>query len=159
MTRKKKKLIIVVILIVILVPIGFYSAFKIYSNSSSGIANGYETRNHINLPNNMKAVYNFDNIAWFGEGVRYTVFQLQSTPDSKFTTSFSCENLKELDNPAELKIEFEISMKSVLDLINISENYLPDWEKEYLWDNSTSASLKMLYFPDSLILYLCEYIN
>ena len=110
----------------------------------------YEQRFGITLPENMEVLFHFSNVGWFGDGSRYTVFQLQEQLSEKdFFVMFDGAlepSHGQLRNETEFIRSFN---RHVLNSIyhQIPQKFLPDWEQVFFWGPDTLLLLWVVYFP------------
>lgn len=114
----------------------------------------------IELPEIKKELFRKSDDHWHGDGVRYAVFLLDKTPEELIFDFFKEKNS-----------EFESFVNDRLSEADFSvpEKYLPQWDKSYCWKKIdiykdyepgleiTEKHCCMIYFPEDLILSICQY--
>ena len=108
----------------------------------------------IDLPSDTELVYcHYESEDSFhGDGIDYFVFKFHETP-SGIVKNFKSVNLKEGDNPDELKeelIEYFSSIQVLTD--KIPQEYLPDWDSEIIWNDGAFSAI---YYPESMEMIVC----
>ena len=152
---------IIVILILAIFLLSACSLFRKQKSFESVFFNNWG----IVLPENMELEFSKSEPGPFGEGTRYAVLRPQTEP-----TEFIADFLRERDEEFENAVNKRISGAEY----EIPENFLPDWEAEYFWKHVGKNlvpdtyghgvilygnNLYMIYFPDSLMLVICQHFT
>lgn len=146
--------------------IAIVSVFIVVLNVVNSPANNIEKQWGVALPPGIKTEYHLNNIGWFGEGERFTVFTLD--PDNARHASFVKQRFGkisagggEADDPSLFE---QVIDKLFSDYADIPEKYAPVWSDQYYWYAANSFSLSdylasnlfMIYFPERSRLIVCE---
>jgi hypothetical protein len=138
--EKRFFLFYVILGIFMIIPIGLFLAGNLYYTDIRLIERDW----NITIPKHMQLEYKSENKDWFGEGIKYIAFRLETEPVS-FIADFSYKRGKfsQIDRAlSELRIPFR---------------YLPDWSDEYYWKRLQNGGyLYILYYPNTLRLLFCE---
>lgn len=142
--------ILSVILIFILIFLVLFFIIQKQSNYIKIINSNW----NLNLPTDMNETFSVDSGASFlGDGIRYHVFEIKSPINNKLNWSTLF---------LDLKPEIESKSKSILESLEISENYYPDLDeidKYYYIENDDSSKLYILFNGYLRKIYVIEYIK
>ncbi len=157
MKKKRRGIIIIIIGLIVIIPCLYITGNIIYNKihySDKTVA--YEESWEIDLPEYIEVYETKTPLAWFNEGIKYTVFELEEVP-----TNF-LDNFVE-DTDLEYQNEFQMIWTSHNEQISIKSDYVPQWEEEYLCQKLTcsqeSDRLYLFYFSDSKKLIICQSIT
>lgn len=115
---------------------------------------------NIKLPSDTEMVYCLyeSKDSWFGDGVDYFVFKFKKEPTGVIE-NFTSLNLKEDENPNELKVELIAFFDSAISMADdkIPQKYLPDWDEEMTWQyGGQVAGLSAVYYPERMEMIICK---
>ncbi len=100
---------IFIILLVLFIPLVTF----LYSNNN----HIYEDNWNISLPTNIVSTYEINNQGWFGDGESYEIFEY--------------DNVDTLDLVNEKNEQFEETFNSILNNLEVSNDYKPDFNNNY----------------------------
>lgn len=131
-------------LVVVLIAINVICIFKTFNNPVKAI----ERKWGMSLPSYLSLVYLKNDIGWFGEGQRYSLFLL--TKDNELIAS--------LGNASYVVKKVT---EDIITQMKIPYQYMPDWENDYrckIIGQMVGTHMCILYFPHSKKLIICEEI-
>lgn len=144
---KKLKIIQRTALFIVLIFIMFY-IHHIIKLCSFSIQDVYEINWNIELGDDANLVYDIHTpISFHGDGERFTIFEVQKNKI----------NLKDFYRG----IEHEAFAEEILDILDVSEDNKPDFDKDYIWKWETKQSNKLLmvYCNENNYLYLFQHLQ
>lgn len=113
---------------------------------------------NVKLPSDTQLVYcHYESKDSFhGDGADYFVFKFKKEPTGVIA-NFKSLNLKDGENPDELKNELIEFFNSAISLVNeIPQEYLPDWDSEMIWNyGGPFDGLSAIYYPESMEMIVC----
>ncbi len=142
---KKKKVIIIITTVIVLVftaAVGLYAAGNIYYSSQRI----YEENWNIELPDDIKEKFDANNQGWFGDGVRYTIYETKE--QSAYFNDFESKKNSEIEE----------TFKEVFSELNLSNSEYPDWEHDYVWKqlNRYENRLYMVFDKETNTLFVAQ---
>ncbi len=158
MKNKKLALVIAAVLTALICTVitaGFSCSF--FSQMNGGyVASLLKSSWDVDLPENAKVLYYVENTGFSGDGDRYYVLKYEEEP-TELLENFKFERDDAFEN------SFRDWFGSYIDTAEneVPEEYKPDLSKEYLWFYMTkeilSDKLYLLYYPETLTLYILMY--
>ncbi len=158
MKNKKLALVIAAVLTALICSVitaGFSCPF--FSQMNGGyVASLLKSSWDVDLPENAKVLYYVENTGFSGDGDRYYVLKYEEEP-TELLENFKFERDDAFEN------SFRDWFGSCIDTAEneVPEKYKPDLSKEYFWVYMTkeiiSDKLYLLYYPETLTLYVLMY--
>lgn len=116
----------------------------------------------IELPAITNIVYENSETGWFGDGIRYRYYEIDSNNMEFISNGFSHEKDTDLEDTVKRNLKRLMSNNK----ITISEDYLPRWDINYYWlqkgknfndeYETYDDNLIIIYDPTNYGLYICE---
>jgi len=141
----RRRFLIISAILIALISVNIICIFKACNNPVKAI----ERKWGLSLPSQLNLVYQKNDIGWFGEGQRYSLFVLDKVNDD-FSAS--------LGNAS---YAVKKSAEDIILQMSIPPEYMPKWEEEFkckLIGQTTGTHMCILYFFQSKSLIICEEI-
>ncbi len=141
----KRRFLIISVILIALVSINLICISKAFNNPVKAI----ERKWGLSLPEHLSLVYQKNDIGWFGEGQRYSLFALDKVNDD-----FGVGILN-------ASYAVKKSAEDIISQMAIPTDYMPKWEEEFKGNQigqTKGSHVCLLYFPQSKSLIICEEI-
>ncbi len=141
----KRRFLIVSVVVIVLIVINVICIFKTLNDPVKAI----ERKWGVSLPAHLSLIYQKNDIGWFGEGQRYSLFLVNKYNEGLVAS---------LGNASQ---SVKKATEDIITQMKIPYEHIPEWEEDYkckIIGQIAGTHMCILYFPHAKSLIICEEI-